>query len=86
MFADGLGLKGTLPIVISDIEYLMSRDVSDIWKFVLAEIAGEYFSVLIDEIFHQSEAEPLNHAAFHCPRWVSGLMMVPTSRIAATIR
>src|SRR6516225_12276337 len=61
MFTDGLGLKGTRPIVISDIMYLMSRDVSDIWKFVLPKIVSDYFSIFVREIFHQGEAKALNH-------------------------
>src|SRR5262249_56389433 len=45
MLSNGLGLKGPRPFVISDIERLMSRNVSDIWEFVFAASVPKNFSV-----------------------------------------
>ena len=52
MFTDGLGLKWAGPVVISDVERFMPRNILDIRKFVFAEIVVEDFSVLVREIFH----------------------------------
>ena len=51
MLANGLRLKWAWAIVISDIERLVPWNISDVGKFVFAEIGDEDLPVLILKIF-----------------------------------
>jgi hypothetical protein len=51
MLANGLRLKWAWAVAISDIERLVPWNISDVGKFVFAEIGGEDLPVLFLKIF-----------------------------------